>query len=405
MTPEQIQNLLSRTMTGIRATDELPISAAVWREAHEHHDAHRWLHATLCHRPGIVYGLEVLPSRSRPHRITVAPGMAIDDAGNAILVSEPVSFDLIQTRTVYIVLSFQRAMDRDSAIPLKNNSVVYFREVEGHEIRECSDPPQSPQIELARLYRSEVEHPVFTAVHAESPGPDEINLLFRTMTFPFCRGEVSVGELTYAAETPGAVWNRNTPGLIYLLREANQQGLHAAYAGPFDLRSLSGQSSAIAPTLLYIAGSGSFKPFAPAAVAGLQRFLDAGGTLLGEALRGDEGGGFEASFRELLRGVRQDTAPMPADHALLTALHIFAEPPAGGIFSGRIEVSADDSILFSAFDYGAAWRGDLAPPADDASAAPGTSRERIRAAQEFGVNLLTYAAQRQRRRYLDRLLD
>ena len=51
---------------------------------------HRRLHAVATHRPGIVYGLEVVASKGNKNRITVWPGVAIDSDGQTIVVKNPV---------------------------------------------------------------------------------------------------------------------------------------------------------------------------------------------------------------------------------------------------------------------------------------------------------------------------
>ena len=57
----------------------------------------------------------------------------------------------------------------------------------------------------------------------------------------------------------------------------------------------------------------------------------------------------------------------------------------------------DAGIVFSTYDYGAAWQGEVEKPdAPDA-------RERIRQAQEFGLNVVAAAAGRRRARELARL--
>ena len=55
------------------------------------------------------------------------------------------------------------------------------------------------------------------------------------------------------------------------------------------------------------------------------------------------------------------------------------------------------SLLFSSFDYGGAWQGAIGKV--DAAEA----RERVRGAQEFGLNILAFAAYRRRRFELEKL--
>ena len=73
-----IEELISQRITGVEPFNELPIDADVWREAHGQHSSRRFLHAVAARRPGIIYGLEVFPSKSKERTVVVAPGMAID---------------------------------------------------------------------------------------------------------------------------------------------------------------------------------------------------------------------------------------------------------------------------------------------------------------------------------------
>ncbi len=78
-------------ITGINPFDELPIDASIWRKAHDTHLRHRLLHAQMCHRPGIVYGLEVLARHDRS--LLVAPGIAVDPDGRTLLLQQSVTFE------------------------------------------------------------------------------------------------------------------------------------------------------------------------------------------------------------------------------------------------------------------------------------------------------------------------
>jgi hypothetical protein len=50
----------------------------------------------------------------------------------------------------------------------------------------------------------------------------------------------------------------------------------------------------------------------------------------------------------------------------------------------------DKGLVLSTYDYGGAWQGEVSKP--DAADA----RERVRSAQEFGLNVVAFAARRRR---------
>lgn len=387
-----LEEIIARRITGIRPFNELPIDAEIWREAHGHHALHRHLHAVAAHRPGIVFGLEVVASKVKERTVVVAPGVGIDTNGQTIVLEEPVSFTIEEARQIFIVLSFLRAADRNSAVTVGGGQ-QFYREVEGRDLRQTKEPPAAPSLELARLFRSSPDKPIRDAAKAFTPGNDEINLLYRPIAFPHCYADVGVGELSYVPKTGAAPWNPNRAGLWNLLREGNGSGFHLAFTGPLNLRAATFGGGD--PALLYVAGRQGFQPLADAETDGLRRFLDAGGLLFGEASGGSDE--FAQGFRELAGRLGATLTEVGGGHPLLTAHHVFSAPPPGAQEGGRLQADLDAGVLFGTHDYGAAWQGEIADPgAADA-------RARIRQAQEFGMNLIALAAQRRRVRELSRL--
>ena len=392
-----LENIIRRRITGIRPFDELPIDAEVWHEAHNHHRLHRLLHAAGVHRSGIVYGLEVIASRTRPRTVIVAPGIAIDPDGQAVLVAEPTFLEIGDPHQVYIVLSFQRNLDRASAVQVGSGQ-EYYREVEGRVLQATRELPRTPYLELARLFRSGDDKPIRDAAHQLAPGTDELNLLYRQLAFPFCSVDDRIGELSYVPLGGKGVWNPNRSGLIYLLREARGQSFHLSFDGPRNLRN---DNLSAAPLLLYMAGQQGFQPLSKSDQEGVQRYLDANGMLVGEASQGSKE--FADAFRSLAASLGATLKPVEANHSLMTAHHVFPAPPPGGQQTGTLEMDSENGILLSTLDYGAAWQGQLVNLNSSNSASSTDPRTRIRNAQEFGVNIIAYTARRRRRRMLARL--
>ena len=178
-----LEDIISRRITGIAPFNELPIDAEIWREAHNHHHLHRKLHAISSHRAGIVSGLEVVPSQSKATTVVVAPGVAIDSEGRTIIVPEPVSFDIVETRQIYIILAFQNNKDRGSAVTV-GGGTEYYREVEGHLLVNTKDLPTTSYLELARVFRTGADKPIKEPANPFDPGNDELNQLYRPISFP-----------------------------------------------------------------------------------------------------------------------------------------------------------------------------------------------------------------------------
>ena len=306
------------------------------------------------------------------------------------MVSEAVSFTLAEVRQIYIVLSFQSAADRNSAITV-GGAQQYYREIESRDLIHVKELPKTPYLELARIFRSPDDKPIRDAANPFAPGNDELNQIFRPIAFPHCYADVGVGELSYVPKTSASPWNPNRSGLFNLLREGNGRGFHLLFSGPLSLRALPENP----PALLYVAGSQAFQPHQDAEIEGLRNYLQAGGMLFGEAR--EASGEFAEGFQELASKLGARLQPVPASHPLLSAHHMFSAPPQGARANGKLSADFEAGILFGTFDYGGAWQGEIDPPdAPDA-------RDRIRTAQEFGLNVIAFAASRSRLSRLSKL--
>ena len=392
-----LEEMIARQITGIRPFNELPVDAEIWRQAHNHHHQHRFLHALAAHRPGVVTGLEVVVSQTRERTVVVAPGVAIDPEGQTVVLSEPVVLPIEAARgNFYITLSFLRTSDRNSAVTVGGGQ-QYYREVEGRSLTPAKELPKTPYLELARIYCSSGEKPIKDAANPSAPGNDEINQLFRPISFPHCYADTSVGELPYLPKTTASPWNPNRSGLWNLLREGSGRGFHLGFSVPLNLKALaSGEgASGPLPSLLYVAGCQGFQPLGDAEVEGLKQFLSGGGLLFGEAGQGNEE--FSAGFQELAGKLGAKLKKVGKNDPLLTAHYVFSAPPPGARAEGDLLADLETGIVFSTYDYGAAWQGELDHP-EGADA-----RERIRAAQEFGLNIVAFAAGRRRAQELARL--
>lgn len=386
-----IDELIGRRISGIEPFNELPIDADVWREAHGQHNSHRALHATGAHRPGIVMGLEVIVSAKQDKTVVVAPGYAIDSEGRTLLLSEPASFVLEEKGQVYITIAYEDNYDSRSAITVGGGK-KYFRLVEGRQVVATKELPKTPYIELARVDRSGKDKSVKEAKNPFDPAEDELNLLYRVLAFPHCYADGLVGELCFLPTADPGAWKPNRAGLYNMIREANGLGFHLGFDGLFNLRTA---GTGPEPFMLYVSCEGDFQALNKEQLEGLRRYLDAGGTLFAEASKGSEG--FVKSFAEIAKSAGATLKPIPKDASLMHSHHMFSSAPPGGSDKGTLTGDLEKGVILSTHDYGGAWQGNL-PKADDEG-----SRDRIRRAIEFGLNVVAFAAQRKRRAELSRI--
>ena len=378
-----IEELIARRITGISPFNELPIDAEIWREAHGQHNSHRQLHATATHRPGIVYGLEVVVSK-KERTVIVAPGVGVDAEGRTLLLSEPATFLLEEKGQIYITISYEDNVDSKSAITVGGGK-KYFRLVEGRQVIATKDLPKGAYLELARIDRSSKDKAVKEPANPLDPCEDELNQLYRQVAFPHCYADGAIGELVFLPKTDPSAWKPNRAGLFSLVREANGAGFHVEFSGIYNLRAPSEPT----PILLYVAAGSEFQPLSDEQLAGLRKYLDAGGTLFAEASKGDAG--FIKGFTEVAKKLGATLKKVAPGSELMTAHHMFPACPAGGQDKGEVQVDLAKGVILSTFDYGAAWQGEAA------------SRDAVRNSQEFGHNVIAFAARRRRLAELARM--
>ncbi|MDJ1169294.1 hypothetical protein PMG71_07640 [Roseofilum sp. BLCC_M154] len=138
--------------------DGLLLNAYRWQRAHDYHRQRQNLYYQALHQPGIVYGLGVrvisapdsIAAQYRDGRwVEVQRGMAIDRMGNPIIVDEAIAFRIALTPketpvTVYLVLSY---VDPET---LQRRSEAEWV-AETFRIDEKTTAPSGLEVELCRL--------------------------------------------------------------------------------------------------------------------------------------------------------------------------------------------------------------------------------------------------------------
>jgi hypothetical protein len=232
---------------------------------------------------------------------------------------------------------------------------------------------------------------------------DIVNLLHRQTAFPHCYADAAVKEVSFLSgpEDTSDDSRTNRPGLWNLVHEGNGRGFHLGFCPP---NSLTDSIRGTVPALLYMAGSNSFvtaNPGQPPIFRGvsvdqIKDCLRAGSILFGEACGGSQA--FRSDFVMLARELGATLQPLgKVPSSLLSSHHLFPSPPPGGNEQAEPMIVADvaQGVYLSTHDYGAAWKGRTV------SGAP-VARAQIQQALDFGLNIVAYAALRQRRAELAR---
>ena len=124
------------------------IDVDTWRDAHDYHRAQARLHQRALHGTGIVFGLEVIPGASI-NALLVQPGVAVDGAGNLIVVDREQVHRIAAATpgTIYLALRFH---DQPIA-PADNPAGPPARVLESFVIEERTLPPADAELELVRI--------------------------------------------------------------------------------------------------------------------------------------------------------------------------------------------------------------------------------------------------------------
>jgi hypothetical protein len=357
----------------LKPVDGMAVTEEVWEQAHAYHREGQRLHALFGHGPGIVTGLNVIASDPPDRSVYILPGIAIDPAGQTIVVPQPVAYDFGEEIEgfLYLLLSYREGRPRPDTQQDAPDAPLYVQ----HEFPILARPrlPDTPTVELARLTRESRQAVFANAQDPVHPRLNEVDLRFRREIGVRPRHLVTVA-VSYLGEVTEKSHGR---GAGYLARALNRLD---------DYQVVVDDDVPLAPgvqnyMLIYLVGEGSFE-FSRSQIKGLQGYLERGGTLFVESCDLDAASAFADDLQEM----EVKLSSLSAGHPLLLEPFLFAAPPAGFESGEGAQVSAGDGVVFSTCGYGRLWHGEGrdGPP----------SREQIRSAMEWGANLVTFAVKR-----------
>lgn len=352
----------------------MAVTAEVWQESHEAHREAQRLHALFAHGPGILTGLEVIASDPPDRSVYVLPGIAVDSTGRTIVLPEPVAYDFGEEieGSLYLFLGYGESRPRRDRARKGQEGPLYVYSEFSLMARPVA--PDSPAIELARLTRESRTAPLENALDPAHPGANEIDLRFRREIGRPLAQVVTVA-VTYLGDLSEPVHGR---GAGYLARALNRGGEYHVVVDDNVLLAPGIQNYG----LIYLVAEGSFE-MSRSQIKGLQGYVERGGTILVESCDADAAAVLGETWEEM--GVK--LGPCSPDHPLLREPHLFAAFPPGFELA-ESGVLVGEGIVYSQRGYGRLWFGERR------DALP--TREQIRAAIEWGANLVAYAQSRRR---------
>lgn len=361
----------------LHPTDGLAVTAKVWATAHDYHRLRLHAHQALAHAPGVLLGLEVIASDPPDSTVYLLPGIALAPDGEFVVVEEPVAYDLgTADGSLTLWLTYTEGQPHTASDP-EAGEVAY---VPAHFSVEAQPGHVAVSgVELARMRRAADDAPLTDAVDPESPTFNEIDLRFRrelagAVPLPARMAVSRLGADRDDANVPSA-YERGAQTLSRALRHAGRTPLWVDVAVP-----LGGQPDDY--DVLYLVVETA--DVETAALNALYDYLQQGGTVLIEVSAEAQSEEVEAAVFDMLGSLGITLEPVAPGHALLERPHLFAAPPGGE----RSDASAPrlmvgEGVIFSRAGVGMTWGGHgwEAPP----------TRAEIRAAHEWGENLVRYA--------------
>lgn len=378
--PDNNSKLHEFPMKRIAPVDGMAVTADVWEEAHSYHRARMRLHSLYGHGTGIVAGLEVIASDPPDTSVYIRPGVAIDESGEMIVVTDPVAFEIGHTAdgVLYLLLTYGEGRPRAGG-DVGEDGVPYYVSSE-FSVEAVNVLPQTPHIELARINRRGRTTPILDADDAAHPEGNEIDLRHRREMAPTLPRSASIGVIYVGGDND----ERHRRGVNRLAQAISSGGRTRAIVDHY----VELDESLEVYTLLYIVGLDSFS-LSPGEMNAIYAFLQGGGTVLYESCRHDVAMGdpaADAAFKEMLVSLGISIEALTPMHAVLSEPHVFAAPPVGFENQGAPDIQVADGLIYSAEDYGCLWNGERR------NATP--SRGEIRDAFEWGENILAYASLR-----------
>ncbi|MEB3358594.1 MAG: hypothetical protein VKK04_17845 [Synechococcales bacterium] len=419
---------IDRPLSRLHTYDGLMINAKRWQLAHDYHRRRQAIHYQSINQPGIVFGLGVrkletpppgVPAPFRDQRwLEIQPGLAIDGAGNPIIVNERIAFRIeaeapaAGIKVVHLVLSYVEpkhlhrqhhtdASDEQYRIDEKVISLPDSHPADRHPPDPSTDrhlvvnghlephPINGQDIELCRLWLEADEVNISNPVDVLCPDVNEIDLRYRPQAQARPQAVVRLAWVDRQAADRG---DRTYHNLACLMRSV--AALYPVLQGIEDVDRLPLQPHDPVPDtdLIYVSEA-ELQELQPHQLATLQTYVQQGITLLIELDKGDEADTIptiqrlEANLSVYLEKVvqRQATHACCLSPFLFDALPTIAQQP--------IQLWVGVGVVVVVGRLSTAW-GIYAPTP--------LPRHEIRAAQELGVNLLQFAL---RRRQLTQLLQ
>ncbi|MEM7553307.1 MAG: DUF4159 domain-containing protein [Cyanobacteria bacterium P01_A01_bin.84] len=369
----------------LQATDGLLINAERWRKAHDYHRQRQNTHYQCLNQPGIVCGLGVrdipapkkVQSKYKDGRwVQIQPGIAIDLAGNLIVVpitfDFPVDLEVANTEPILVYLTVSYVDPED--LRLRNSKEIVK---EAYRFDQRNSNLDISEIEICRILLQPGQKDITQPKDIFFPGYNNIDLRYRRQAQARPQGIVRIAQVNHSDSECA----RNFFNLSYFLQSI--EPLYPYLRGLDEPGQITLTKNIQEYDLLYLTGQQELS-ISSVEFDLLSNYLNTGGILLIDAPT-DAESLIQSTYAlaEKLEITLKKSTELRRDHPLRTRPFLFAALPI--VNQKIIEILTGGGIILIIGDLASTWGLDkeLKMP-----------RLAIRTAQEFGINIVSYARKR-----------
>jgi hypothetical protein len=377
--------------------DGLLINAERWRRAHNYHQQRQSMLFQSLNQPGIVTGLGVhivtapedVPAKYRDQRwLEIQPGLAIDLAGNLIVVPHPIPYRIVagdiptpEPLTIYLSISH---VDPKTLVRTNQPEIIQ----ETFRIDESTQPPTGRELEVCRIHLKPGQVELEQPTDVFSPQVNQIDLRFRLYAQARPQGwaEIALVQPLHYRGTPAetAAAQNYLTNLAFLL-ESLESLYPALGSKAVQQVSLADHSQAHLSKYNLLFASGEWESaLAPVEIDQIKAFTNSGGTFVIESVTEDRrpfefindlSQHFDITF-ENIEGL-SELHPIKRKPFLFSTLPTFNNQKIQILYGAGVVV-----LIGGLSTFWAPNQNTVIPRTD------------LRIAQELGINLLYFASQR-----------
>jgi hypothetical protein len=192
-------------------SDGLTIDAARWQQAHDYHRQRQNFQYQALYEPGIVYGLGVAPLLNQPDRrlLQIQPGVAIDIEGNPIIIPAPEEFRITSEAAEGQPLLVHLVVNYVDPTYLRRTAVTQMVQETFRIVEKLHLEPRD--VEICRILLLPDPQGIRSPINVFHPTTNELDFRSRRFPRPYSPLAIQVGQVTsdQAVDT-----KRNLLGLV-----------------------------------------------------------------------------------------------------------------------------------------------------------------------------------------------